>query len=474
MLRAAARTGIAAVLVMAGFVATTSAPSRADEETKGSPAAAVQEKATRQCSSYGPGYVVVGVADLCATTGASAIAYAYKEFTDTDIALVGQRIPTPFSNGAGVPIAFYFIEDVKDDTRNPAFGLVASAHLLVRRDTDHGTFRSFVRVSLDGRTAYDEDGNMLVGMKQIDESYYLGALDEAWVQINGLKVGLQPSLFGFNRLPSTVTPGYTSIVTTAAISYTHAFNKNASISFSAEDGGRRLFGDGVLARPVRSDTPDFLALMRFRTPSTLFHLSGALHHSDDRVMADFAGESGERTVSGWAWSAGLQSRINWSDVFGPDAEGKYGRLGLTVAQASGALHYLGIPLFAPDYVVGGDGTVSRSSGWSALASYEHMLAKNLKLSTNFSYFNVTMHSLPEAIIPALDPFSLALPELDFSVNVKGSVLQVGLEYIPMRNWVVGIEGGYTWTQAEGHYADVEGSKVSVGFPHVGLYARRTF
>jgi hypothetical protein len=203
-----------------------------------------------------------------------------------------------------------------------------------------------------------------VGLRETDQSYYIGALDETWVRLDGLKIGVQPSLFDFNRLPSVVTPGYASYVTTPAISYTQGIGYNASFSVSAEDSGRRIFGDGVLARPTQSELPDIVTLFRFRTPSTLFHLSGAVHQSEDHVLHDFAGGDKEG-VTGWAWSAGLQSRIVWSDFLGEKAEGVYGRLGLTVANASGALDYLSIPLFAPDYVVMGNGEVRRSTGWSA-------------------------------------------------------------------------------------------------------------
>ena len=44
----------------------------------------------------------------------------------------------------------------------------------------------------------------------------------------------------------------------------------------------------------------------------------------------------------------------------------------------------------------------------------------------------------------------------------------------MPNLIVGIEGGYTWTEAHGHYADVEGGTVDVGFPTVGVYLTKLF
>lgn len=423
------------------------------------------------CAAYGPGFIAIGSADLCLRSGATVIGYASKEFTGKDIELVGQRIPTPFTSAAGAPIAYYYLKDVKGDTDNIDGGVIATAFATIRRETEVGTFGSMLRVSLDGRAAYDDDGNILVGMDQFQNTYYMGVVDEAWVQLNGLKIGIQPSMFGFNRLPSVVTPGYTSIVTTAALSLTYAFNPNASFSVAFEDSGRRVYGDGVLARPKGSERPDLVALLRYRTPSTLFHLSGALHESTDMVMADFA-DGKPRDVTGWAWSAGMQSRIKWEDFLGDEAKGVYGRFGLTVANASGALHYLGIPMFAPDYVVAGTGQVDLSTGWSALVSYEHMLATNLKLMTNYSYFNVTMRSPSESLMP-VDP-NAPLQEFDFSVNTQGSVFQVGLEYIPAPMWALGLEGGYTWTESKGKYVDEPGNKVQVGFPHVGVYARRSF
>jgi hypothetical protein len=232
-------------------------------------------------------------------------------------------------------------------------------------------------------------------------------------------------------------------------------------------------GEGVLARPNRPDAPDLVGMLRYATPSTLFHLSGALHHAEDHVMKDFTGGS-PATVRGWAWSAGLESRVRWDQFVGAWGAGMYGRLGMTVAYTQGAIGYLGIPFFATDYVIGGDGTYHRSKGWSALISYEHMLARNVKLNLNASYFSVSMQSSPEQVIPELDPHVQPLPGLYFDVDVRGSVLQAGVEYMPMPNLTLGVESGYTITEAEGRYVGVQGEKERVGFPHVGVYVRRAF
>lgn len=458
------------------------APARADEPERNGyrglkdVSATVRSDAEKSCGAFGAGYRAVGISGICVQVGGSVLVHAAKEFTDRDVVMVGQRIPTLFSEGAGIPIVYYHVDDVSKQTRYPAIGTIASAHMMVRGESELGLLRGFIRVTADARTHYDhQDGGVSYDLRKFEDSYYLGALEEAWLQWNGVKVGIQPSLFGFNRLPSVVTPGYTSIVTTLAATYTHRIGANMSISIGAEDPGRRSMGEGILARPTRSDTPDIVAMMRIATRSTLFHFSGAIHHADDGVIKDFTGAGSEKPVHGWAWSAGLQSRILWEEFFGTSAKGFVGRAGLTVANANGALGYLGVPMFAPDYVVGGNGTVHNSSGWSALASYEHMLTPRTKLNLNASYFDVTMRSSPEQVIPDVDPLAQPMPGLEFEVDVRGAVLQAGLEFMPMQNLVFGIEGGYTLTEAKGRYVGfLYGDKANVGFPHVGVYLRKTF
>jgi len=280
-------------------------------------------------------------------------------------------------------------------------------------------------------------------------------------------------LFGFNRLPSVVTPGYTSIVTTMAASYTQGVGRNASMSLSLEDSGRRIIGDGILARPSRSSVPDIVAMARIATPNTLFHVSGVLHRVDDRVEKDFMGGR-EQSAWGWAWSLGLQSRVKWEDIIGPAGKGSIGRAGISVASASGALGYLGIPFFAPDYITGDDGTIYNSTGWSALLSYEHMLTRYTKLNLNASFFDVSMRGGPDAIIPDIEQDMAVVPGLDFQVDVRGAVLQAGVEFMPRRGMTIGVEAGYTMTEVMGRYVGMAGERRSVSYPHVGAYLRQSF
>jgi len=466
--------GLAVLACAAALLGTAGKVWAADGEQPPSAAASLKDSGDKLCKAFGPGYTAVGTTGLCARVGGGILVYASKEFTDRDIEMVGQRIPTLFNNSAGAPIVFYQKDDVSEETRHPGAGAFVFAQMMLQAQrADVGLLRAFVRIAADARTNYDDDGDVTVDLRQIENSYYYGALDEGWVQWNGLKIGVQPSMFGFNRLPNVVTPGYTSIVNTLSASYTIGFSRNASLSVAVEDPERRSMGDGILARPFRGDVPDIVAMARIATPSTLYHFSGAIHRVDDHVMKDFIGGD-EQSVWGWAWSIGLQSRIKWEDLIGAEGAGVYGRLGLTAAYASGAPGYLGIPFFAPDYIAGGDGTIYNSKGWSALASYEHMLAPRVKLSLTASYFSVSMHSDGEPVIPDLDPNIDALPGLEFEVDVRGAVLQAGLEYMPRPGLVLGIEGGYTTTEAKGRYMGFGADGVRVGFPHVGVYLRKSF
>lgn len=181
---------LAAAVSLFAEIATGAGAKAEEQLTVPTAASRVEDNAAQLCASYGPGFILVGT-NFCAKTWGSITAYGYKEFTDTDITMVGQRIPTPFSNGAGVPIAYYFLDNVSKITRDPGFGVVASADLLVKRETDYGSFTSFLRVVLDGSSSYDEYGHVQVGLRETDQSYYIGALDEAWVRLDGLKIGVQ-------------------------------------------------------------------------------------------------------------------------------------------------------------------------------------------------------------------------------------------------------------------------------------------
>ena len=408
---------------------------------------------------------------ICASTGAFTMGFVSKDFAQKDIGVIGTRFFTPFvvGGGGGAPLAFYHLQDVARQTESLGYGGLVSTHILLKRQSEEMAFSAFLRLTVDGRSNYDESGNFSFDVDALDTDYYGDIVEEAWVQVNGIKIGVQQSAFGFNRTPSVLTPGYTSVVTTKAASITFRPGLNTSLTIAAEDPERRIRSDGVLSRSTATDMPDVIGLIRHATPSTLYHFSGAFHRAADSVVAEFAGGR-EKRVSGFAISAGAQTRVLWSDLFGPIARQIIGRASITAAYAEGALGYLGTPFFAPDYVVNSDGSVDRSSGWSAVASYDHMVTKNVKANLNYSYFSTSMNSSSNPIFPDLGG-AIKQPGLEFETRIQGSVLQAGLEYIPRANLILGVEAGYTWTAAEGTYSGAPGANITAKFPHLGAYVQ---
>ena len=146
--------------------------------------------------------------------------------------------------------------------------------------------------------------------------------------------------------------------------------------------------DGVLANYGRTYRPDVVAQARFGTPNLLLHVGGALHEIHDVAAWDCC-YSPDHTLSGAAATAGGEYRVKWSDVFGSAAGDTYGRFLLQGALARGAIGYLGIPFFATDYVVNGDGDLKETKGYSAVASYEHLWTPTVKSSITYSIFGVS-------------------------------------------------------------------------------------
>ena len=425
------------------------------------------------CARYGPRAEELGNSGICALASGTVMGYAFKEFTDVDIGMIGQRIPVP-NLAAGLPIAYYFEKDVSPQTDKIGFGALAMADLMLVSTSSAGVFMGYIRASFDGRSEYDDDGKLGLSLPKIDDSYYYGAINEAWVQFNGLKVGIQPSLFGFNRVPSILNPTYTSVITTAAASFTIGYARNFTVSISAEDGGRRNYSEGILSRErSQLSKPDWVGLVRYASGNTLYHFSAARHNAEDTVVRDFIGGDA-RDVSGWAVAVGLQTKIDWSKYFGESYADNPGRLSLTFAAAEGAMGYLGIPFFAPDYVVSSSGAVERSTGWSAVAAYEHLWAPRWKSTLSYSMFSVNMGSPTEALINIPPEVEMPTPVFDFDITVTGSVLQGGVEHAVSPGLTAGLEVGYTWTKAEGSYGGNKARDLEVSYPHVGFYLRRSF
>ena len=223
--------------------------------------------------------------------------------------------------------------------------------------------------------------------------------------------------------------------------------------------------DGLLAAYGQTYRPDVVAQARFGTPNLLLHVGGALHEIHDVAAWDCC-YSPDHTLWGAAATAGGEYRFKWSNVFGPAAGDTYGRLLLQVAAARGAIAYLGIPFFATDYVVGGDGDLKETTGYSAVASYEHLWTPTVKSSITYSVFGTSEASDMELLGPS-EP-------MWFDVKVRGALLQGGVEDMIQPGLTIGAEAGYTWTTATGNYAGASSAPLSVSFPNVAAYVRKFF
>lgn len=418
----------------------------------------------------GPRAVYSRVLDACVRTGVIVQASAIQEFGSRDLRLAGQRIPTSLG-GNGLPYIFYYLDDIKEKTRKPSPGgfVYAKAEMV----NVHNPFlRAKVAGLFEGYLRYDDEGHGYFSHTDYDnfsDNWRNNPmLYEAWVQYYGLKIGKQKSAFGFNQLPSVLTSPYSSIITTTAISVTTPLGPNMSITFALEDSGRRALSDGIVSRPAYNRAKvDPVAMFRFATKAGLIHLSAAYHNPTDLTGQTFAGNrayDGE-DVKGWAVSAGYQNVVKWD----PSYDFSVGRFSAAVAYAKGAPGYLGIPNYAVDYVVGRTGDVTPTTGWSAVMSYEHILAPKWKLTTSLSGFSVRMASDADAFCPTCQQADHV-----WQLDVSGGSALIGLEHMLRADIVVGAEAGATVTSARGRYHGVAGARETGYFQHFGVFLRKMF
>jgi len=145
------------------------------------------------------------------------------------------------------------------------------------------------------------------------------------------------------------------------------------------------------------------------------------------------------------------------------------RLMMSVSVAQGALGYLGMPNFAIDYTVDGDGDMNLSKGASALVSYMRMLDERTKLALTASGFWSKM---------TIDETQLVeRPEIEFAlgqeVEVAGAKVQAGIERVMRPDLMVGAEASYTWTTATGFvtsaYDEYDLDVLTVNYPEIKAY-----
>jgi hypothetical protein len=439
-----------------------------------SSAPADQSKSS-ECSAYGSKFFKLGDSGFCGRAGYDIMGFVAKDFAQTDVALVGQRLPSNVY-AAGVPILYYYNKSFASETDNPYPGIDAQVNFVAMRQTDYGGLIGYVNLRTAGQLQDSGDGSgglTWVANNAVNGSLAQGLIDQAWVRLGGLEVGIQPSMFGFARWGYSISPGYSSLVNTPAISLTYrddniaGSSNSVSASIALEDPSRREMADGVLADYAGGAAyrPDVVAQARFGSPNILLHIGGVLHEIQDAAAWDCC-LSSEHKALGGAATAGGEYRVKWSNVFGPAAGDTYGRLLVQLAAARGAMGYLGIPFFATDYVASGDGDIHLTEGYSMVASYEHLWTPTLKSSVTYSLFSTSEASNVELLAPN-EP-------MWFDVKIHGALLQGGIEDMVQPGLTVGGEAGYTWTSATGEYAGAASAPIGVRFPDLAAYVRKVF
>jgi hypothetical protein len=423
------------------------------------------------CGVYGSKFFKLGDSGFCGKAGYDVMVFGAKDFAQSDIGLVSQRLPS-FGYAAGTPMLYYTDKSFAQQTYYPRLGVDAQANFMAVRQTDFGALVGFVNIRAAGELEAPQYGGLAYEPSNaVNGSILQGLVDQAWVRLGGLEVGVQPSMFGFARWGYSIMPGYSSLVNTPAVSYTYRVdnvagsNSSVSASFALEDPSRREMADGLLASYAPTRAPDIVAQARFGSPTVLLHVGGALHQINDEAAADCCG-SPENSMWGAAATVGGEYRVKWSDVFGAAAGDTYGRFLLQGAVARGAIGYLGIPFFATDYVADADGDLHATTGYSAVASYEHLWTPTLKSSVTYSLFGTSETSGAELLAPD-EP-------MWFDVKIRGSLLQGGIEDMVQPGLTIGVEGGYTWTTATGNYAGASSAPLSVGFANLAAYVRKFF
>lgn len=425
---------------------------------------------------------------FCGAIHGSLTGFMGKDFATSDLAFTTQRLPTERLgwNGtslvAAAPMLYYWKNPlVRNQTEGAYVGTYSMVNFLGFRNTDYGTISVFINAGLFARTEKNYEGENRITLNQINGHYWRGATDQAWVQFGGLRVGLQPSLFSFSRTGYTFMPGYASYLSTPAVSYTHRIERldilpsvlpalGASLSVSAEDPSLRRYPDGVLSRyPSSTGVPDFVGQLRVGSPSFVVHASGAMHQIRDVSANAYNSFAPQNSAWGWAAQLAGEYRWKWSELLGELGGNMYGKAMLSANASQGALAYLGIPYMSIDYIAGSYGNIQRTSGQSIMGSYEHLWTPFFKTSITGGAFQTYMGSAPEylSVIGAVFP-------MGFNTQVTGQRALGNAEYWAGDGWAIGLEGGWTWSQAKGQYIGGAGRTASVDFPNILTYLRKAF
>lgn len=385
------------------------------------------------CPWFGPGFFRVPGNDACIRLSGEVLAESRFDFARRDLYIETVRI-------LGNPLAFY--DRPKISHRIDRTQLRSDARLTLMSATDVGGFPLVTSLTLRNQpdtTAATRGAGATAGD--------ILHADQAWLRYRWVTAGKHPSYFDFST-GYTLTGGYGSQRNVNLLALTFRPSNATSLTLSLEDGASRRYEDGVWASYGAQRRPDVVVQGRWAPSFATLHASAALHPIRDGLAG--------RSKEGYALSAGLEYRQKWSDLFGTAAGDTYGRFLLTAATTRGALDYLGLPRFATDYAADLGGRLVQSRATAFIASYEHVWRPDLKTVIGVSGYDVHM------------------PLTNYDHRVRGTVAQIGIEYMPVSNLMVGAEANLYRDSVRGAYFGVRAPTDRVEIVTGSVYLRRRF
>jgi hypothetical protein len=392
-------------------------------------AASAAQSPGPQCTEAGPGFTRLGDLNACARLGLDATAEFGHHFIDRDLHVAPARRDDRF------PLIYY-------DSARREFGreglvgtLLVKPSLTAFAPTEYGPISLQVRASASSSADRLED----VTTAPI-------FLDDAWVSVGPLTVGRRFSMFDYNP-GFTYKPGYTSYRTTNLLALTSPVGNGVDATLSLEDASVRERDDGVWATYGTPKLPDVVGAVQLNRNWGNARAAFAVHEMERTNWPDCVC-TGEAKGFGFAGSAGVEYRQKFGDT--------HGRILLAGAVAQGALDYLGIPHFAPDFVADADGSLRATRGASALASYEHVWRPDLRTSVSLSWYGT--NTAPDAL----------------RWHARGYLAQFTIEYMPAPNVLVGAEANHFSDAVKGEDAEGAGEAARASTERLLFYVRRFF
>jgi hypothetical protein len=389
---------------------------------------------------------------------------------DQDVVIDTYRSPND-----DIPILTHGVVDVSGDTQHPELNLQGLLEYNLSGMTDAGPLAA--KVSLLATLNYTRENDETITEWNFREGskfqLYPGLLQEAWVRLGSVTVGIQPSRFDFVTTGYNVGESYSTRRTTAGVTYSMRLGEVTSLAFAVEDGERRRVQDGVFNRYVDSGfSPDFVLQLRSMPQKTLFHGAIARHQIEDEVLgADRRGSD-----VGYAANFAFERAFQYSPRQDGAIKGIGGRIFGSFAHASGALGYLGVPRFAVDYAVSASGAITLSEGTAANLSYEHLWSPRMRSAISMGVFQTQM-----------DTGSSALPQITFdttgvslgqSVKTRGARLSVGTEWALEDGGRIGFTIGYNRTSVQSllrtGQSIASSAKDRAAFSDLGLFYTKQF